>query len=76
MVEQWNSGTVEQCGTMWWNIGTVWNIVEQYCGTVRWNSVEQRSSVAKCGGTRADKGSAVKRAHPSKKVSCSGLGSN
>ena len=29
-------GTVEQCGTMWWNIGTVWNIVEQYCGTV-WN---------------------------------------
>ena len=34
-------GTVEQCGTAWWNSGTVeqcgkvwWNIVEQYGGTV------------------------------------------
>ena len=32
--------------------------------------------MAKCGGTRADKGWAVKRARPSKKVSCGGLGSN
>ena len=38
--------------------------------------MEQRNSVAKCGGTRADKGWAVKRARPSKKVSWSGLGSN
>ena len=51
---------------------------EQWNSTVKlWNStVEQRNSVAKCGGTRADKGWAVKRARPSKKVSCSGLGSN
>ena len=62
MVEHWNS--VEHCGTVLWN-----STVEQ-CGTVLWNSV------AKCGGTRADKGWAVKRARPSKKVSCSGLGSN
>ena len=51
---------------------------EQWNSTVKlWNStVEQWNSVAKCGGTRADEGWAVKRARPSKKVSWSGLGSN
>ena len=47
IVEQWNSGTVEQC---WWNSETV--IVEQWNGdgeTVWWNS--GTVMVEQCGRT-------------------------
>ena len=47
LVEQWNSGAVEQC---WWNSETV--IVEQWNGdgeTAWWNS--GTVMVEQCGGT-------------------------
>ena len=59
-VEQcwWNNGTVmvdlrgKTVEQWWWNgiSGTVWSVVEECCGTVRWNSGTVLL-VEKCGGT-------------------------